>query len=56
MDCDYYKRLHDKWGDPTIISEHKIFINQHEDQLTNKITSEVKIQEAEFLRKQYDNI
>ncbi len=56
MDCDYYKRLHNKWGNPAVISEHKIFINQHEDQLTNRITSDVKIQEAEFLRRQFENI
>lgn len=53
MDCDYYKRLYDKWGNPTIMSEYKIFVNQHEHQVTNKISSNLKNMETELVKKKY---
>ena len=42
MDCDYYKRLYDKWGEPKILPENHVFITHHPDQLTNLIPSEKK--------------
>lgn len=53
MDCEYYKRLYDKWGNPTIIPEYKIFINQHENQVTNIISPNLKKIETELMRSIY---
>lgn len=46
MDCEYYKRLYDRWGEPTILMEYKIFVNQHENQITNIISNEIKNSET----------
>jgi hypothetical protein len=54
MDCDYYKRLFDKWGEPTIIKDYKIFINQHPNQVTNIISNEIKQKEYWLLKEKYD--
>jgi hypothetical protein len=54
MDCEYYKRLFDKWGQPKIINDYKIFINHHQNQLTNIIKDEIKQKEHLFLKKKYD--
>jgi glycosyltransferase involved in cell wall biosynthesis len=53
MDCEYYKRLFDKWGEPFVIPDHKIFINQHKDQLTNLIPSGRKNSEQMYLKNRY---
>jgi glycosyltransferase involved in cell wall biosynthesis len=55
MDCEYYKRLFDKWGQPFIIPEYKIFVTQHENQLTNIISSEKKNIEELYLKNKYKN-
>jgi hypothetical protein len=54
MDCDYYKRLYDKWGGPSIIPKYQIFINQHINQLTNIISNDIKKKENNLLIKKYD--
>lgn len=54
MDCEYYKRLFDKWGHPKIINDYKIFINHHQNQLTNIIKDEIKQKEHFLLKKKYD--
>ena len=53
MDCDYYKRLFDKWGNPTIIDDYKIFVNQHSNQVTNIIDNIRKEKEHKILEKRY---
>jgi glycosyltransferase involved in cell wall biosynthesis len=53
MDCDYYKRLYDKWGEPTIISDYKIFVNQHENQVTNILDNNIKQMETQFVINKY---
>lgn len=53
MDCDYYKRMYDKWGDPTIIPGFNIFVNQHRNQVTNLISSELKNKETQLMINKY---
>ena len=53
MDCEYYKRLFDKWGEPSIINDPKVFITQHKDQVTNLISREIKIKEQSYLKNKY---
>jgi hypothetical protein len=55
MDCDYYKRLFDKWGEPFVIPDFKIFVNQHENQVTNIISNQRKIDEQYYLKNKYAN-
>lgn len=56
MDCDYYKRLFDKWGNPTIIKDAKIFINHHPNQVTNIIDNNRKEKEHRLLEIMYSKI
>lgn len=53
MDCDYYKRLFDKYGDPFILNDHQVFVTQHSNQVTNLITEERKNSEVELIQKTY---
>jgi glycosyltransferase involved in cell wall biosynthesis len=54
MDCDYYKRLFDKWGNPAIIYDYKIFVNQHPNQVTNILDNNRKEKEHFFLKNLYE--
>lgn len=53
MDCEYYKRLYDKWGSPHVIPKYSIFVNQHENQLTNILSKEIKQYEHQILKNKY---
>lgn len=53
MDCDYYVRLYNKFGNPHIIEECLIYIIQHEKQVTNLISEEIKNKEEKELKKKY---
>jgi glycosyltransferase involved in cell wall biosynthesis len=53
MDCDYYKRVYDKWGDPMILPKNYVFITHHPDQLTNLIPPEKKEYEHKLLLQKY---
>jgi hypothetical protein len=55
MDCEYYKRYFDKYGEPFILNENHIFVTQHKNQVTNLITQERKNKEVELIQKTYDN-
>jgi glycosyltransferase involved in cell wall biosynthesis len=55
MDCEYYKRYFDKYGEPFILNENHIFVTQHKNQVTNFITEERKNKEVELIQKTYDN-
>ena len=53
MDCDYYKRCYDKFGQPFILNEHQVFISQHEHQLTSLLSEERKNNEVELVKNIY---
>lgn len=53
MDCDYYKRLYDKYGKPFILNETHIFITQHRNQLTNLINDARKREEVLLVKRLY---
>jgi hypothetical protein len=53
MDCDYYKRLHDSFGEPKILLENHIYITQHINQLTNSLSIERKDYETKLICKKY---
>ena len=55
MDCDYYKRLFDKFGPPTYLNEHLVFIFQHKNQVTVTLDRTTKIKEEKYLVKKYQH-
>jgi glycosyltransferase involved in cell wall biosynthesis len=53
MDCDYYKKLYDRYGNPFILNSHQVFITQHEHQLTSLLSYERKNKERELIKNTY---
>jgi len=53
MDCDYYKKLYDRYGNPFILNSHQVFITQHEHQLTSLLSYERKNKEVELIKNTY---
>ncbi len=53
LDCDYYKRLHDLYGEPIVLDKPLIGIGLHPAQATNTLGDEIKLKEQEYLHKKY---
>lgn len=53
FDCDFYKRMYNKYGLPQILSGNYITIGEGEHQATNTITNAKKEEEKEILRQLY---
>lgn len=53
LDCDLYKRLHDAYGDPTILDTPNIVIGLGKHQMTHILTQEEKLQEHKYLDEKY---
>jgi glycosyltransferase involved in cell wall biosynthesis len=53
MDCDYYKRVFDRHGEPGVLADNKVFICQHKNQVSNLIDSGLKIKEENYLKNKY---
>ena len=53
MDCEYYKRLHLKHGEPLIIEDALVFICQHKDQVSSTMDESKKREEEEMLKNKY---
>lgn len=53
LDCDYYYRLHQRYGPPTIIGDVGVVIGLGEHQLTNTMGEERKLQEYEYIKNKY---
>jgi len=51
MDCEYYYRLEKKFGLPSIIEEDLVFVTQHKNQLTNKLSDDLKFNEHKYMNK-----
>jgi glycosyltransferase involved in cell wall biosynthesis len=50
LDCDYYKRMYDKYGEPTILPDVGVNIGVHEGQTTNTLSDKIKEEEYERLK------
>ena len=46
LDCDYYKKLYERYGEPKVMTGRYVNIGVHPNQMTNKIPDEVKIKEV----------
>src|SRR3990167_935503 len=53
VDCDYYKRLYDKFGEPTVLGSTTVVIGLHQGQATRLIPNEQKIKEVEYVKEKY---
>jgi len=53
MDCEYYKRMYDKFGSPAIINDYIVFVLQHKDQVTSFLNNEIKTKEEKYLIEKY---
>lgn len=54
LDCDYYKRMYQRYGLPEIIQGDLITIGQHVGQMTHILTDEDKAKEFEYITKKYE--
>jgi len=54
MDVDYYKRLYDKFGFPSICNYITIVNREHQNQVTNTLaTEEIKQNELNYIKQKY---
>lgn len=53
LDCDYYYRLYQKYGEPTVLKDKNVAIGIHEGQATNTMGNERKLQEQDYIKLKY---
>jgi len=53
LDCDYYKRMYDKYGEPKILNEINIVIGTGQHQVTNILPDSAKKRERYYMAKKY---
>jgi len=53
MDCEYYYKLEKKFGYPNIINDYLVFVTQHKNQITMKISEDIKINENKYINEKY---
>ena len=49
LDLDLYRRLHDKYGEPTILNDFNVVIGIHQGQATNLLSQEQKLKEEKYI-------
>lgn len=54
LDCDLYKRLHEKYGDPKLLDEPNVIIGIHEGQTSNLMSLQDKKKEEEYVKQKYE--
>lgn len=55
LDCDYYRRMYDRFGEPLIIDGVEVIVGIGDHQATNIMGEEIKIKEHEYMQKKYEN-
>ena len=55
LDVDYYKRMYDLYGEPTILKDINVSIGIHDGQATNTMGDKRKLLEQEYITKKYAN-
>ncbi|MEK7564213.1 MAG: glycosyltransferase family 2 protein [Patescibacteria group bacterium] len=53
LDCDYYKRMYDKYGEPQILNEINVIIGTSKYQVTNILSKYAKKKEHYYMAKKY---
>lgn len=55
LDCDYYKRMYQLYGEPTILKDVNVIIGLHEGQATHTMGEDRKIKENEYIKQKYQH-
>ena len=53
LDCDLYRRLYDKYGEPKILDSVGVNIGIHDGQMTNLMSDKEKLAEHKYMKKKY---
>ncbi len=53
LDCDYYKRLYDKYGEPVLLNKVNVIIGTGKHQMTNILSDTAKKKERYYMAKKY---
>lgn len=54
LDCDLYRRLYDKYGEPKILDNIGVKIGIGDHQMTNILTDEEKLAEHKLIKEKYE--
>jgi len=54
LDCDYYKRMYEKYGEPEILDGNHVTIGKGEHQMTQTMTPEQKLSEETYLKEKHE--
>lgn len=54
LDCDLYKRLHKRYGEPTYLYEYNVVIGIHSGQASNVLSDNEKLKEQQYLIEKYE--
>lgn len=55
LDCDYYKRMREKFGDPIILDEQPgVIMGIGDHQVTNLLTDDEKFEEFKYMNSKYE--
>jgi hypothetical protein len=54
MDCDYYKKMFDKFGEPDILNKITVVNRTSGSRLTNTLGQEIKDRESVIVHKRYE--
>ena len=55
LDCDYFYRLYQRYGEPTVLDDLNVIMGLHEAQATHTMGDDRKIWEQEYLMKKYEH-
>ncbi len=53
LDCDYYHRLYERYGEPTVLDDLNVIIGLHEGQMTHLMGEDRKLNEYEYIQNKY---
>lgn len=55
LDCDYYHRLHQRYGDPILLTSFDVVIGVGDHQMTNVLTMQEKVDEYNYIMQKYEH-
>lgn len=53
LDCDFYYKLHKRYGEPTYLYDYNVCIGIHSGQATNILSNNEKLKEQQYLNEKY---
>lgn len=53
LDCDYYKRLYERYGEPILLNDTSVILGVGEHQMTHILTGEEKLSEHQYIHQKY---